>query len=160
MRRLRLASLLLLPCLSLVSGCTEAVSFNDTMVQLTQDLERAGRKFGERLIQHEGKRDPLDDDYADVVGEVGKIVKRAKAVQVPNLTGAKAYHEAFLEYMEFEEDAVDREFRKLVSAASRRDRESLMTNLERLNKLELKEVAKLKAAQKAFAQANNVTVRD
>jgi hypothetical protein len=150
----------MLPCLVLLSGCTEAVNFNDTMVELTKDLEKAGRTFGEKVVRHERHRDQLDEDYADVVGEVGKIAKRARAVAVPNLKGAKAYHDAFLEYIEFEEDLADRECRKIVSAAGRGDRESLMTNLERFGKREQEEIARLKAAQKAFAEANNLTVRE
>jgi hypothetical protein len=160
MRRLRLTTLLLLPCLPLLSGCTEAVTFNEEMVGLTKDLEKAGRTFGEQVIRHEGHRSQLDDAYADVVGEVGKIAKRARAVKVPDLKGAKAYHDAFLAYMDFEEDMADRECRKIVSAAGRGDRESLMTNLQRLNKQEQEEIARLKEAQKAFAEANGLTVRE
>jgi hypothetical protein len=160
MRRLRLASLLLLPCLLTVSGCTEAVSFNDAMSEMTQDLEKAGRQFGERVVKHEGNRDQLEEDYTDVVGEVARIVKRARAIRVPKIKGANDYYEAFLAYMEFEENMADHELRKVVSAASRRDRASLIANLERMNRDEQKELAKIKAAQKAFAQANNLTVRE
>jgi hypothetical protein len=161
MRRLRLASLLLLPCLALVSGCGEAVTFNDSMIELTQDLEKAGRKFGERVTQNEGRRDQLEEAYNDAVGEVGKIMKRAKAIRVPKkVKGARAYHEAFMAYMEFEENAANHEFRKIVSAAARGDRESLWTNLQRMGKQEQEEIAKMKAAQKAFAEANGLAVRE
>ncbi|SRR5579884_1913274 len=160
MRRLRLASLLLLPCLALVSGCTEAVTFNDSMVELTQDLEKVGRKFGEQVLKHEGHRDQLDEAYNDAVGEVDRIVRRAKAVRVPKLKGARDYHDAFLTYMEFEQDLCEKDFRKIVSAASRGDRAALLGVMERLGKREQEEIAKMKAAQKAFAQANGLTVRE
>jgi hypothetical protein len=159
MRRLRLAAVLLLPCLTLVSGCTEAVTFSDTMVGLTKELEASGRKFGEQVRRHEGDREALQEAYADAVGEVGKIAKRARAMRVPaDVKGAKAYHEAFLAYIDFEEDVVDHEFRKIVSAASRSDRESLFENVQRLSQREQAEIEKMKAAQKAFAKANNLTV--
>jgi hypothetical protein len=160
MRRFRLASLLLLPCLLCVSGCGEAVTFNNTIMELTADLEETSQKFEERVSRHEGKPGRLEEDHADAVKEAAAIVKRARAVRVPQLTGAKELHSAFLDYAQFEEDVVQREFRKVVSAATRGDGESIQNNLQRIEKIREKAHTKLRAVQKTFAEANNVPVME
>jgi hypothetical protein len=160
MRRIRLATLLLLPCLAPVGGCSEAATFDDTLMEMTDELEEVGSTFGEQVVRHEGNQALLEEDYADAVGAVGKIVKRAKSVRVPKANGAQAYYDAFLAYLEFEEGMTDDGFRKLVSAASRGDHKSLLTTMERLNAREEKEVEKVREAQREFARANDLPLCD
>src|SRR5207244_464888 len=83
--------------------------------------EASGRKFGERVARNVGNRDKLEDAYADVVGEVADIAKRSRKVTVPNDKEARAFHEAFLAYLDFEEHMVDYDFHKIMTHAARRD---------------------------------------
>jgi hypothetical protein len=150
--------LALMPCLALVSGCSEAVLFNNTLCNLTRELEAAGKKFGDQLARHQGHAEPLRDAYADLVGEVGKIAKRGRDVPVPKNKEAKEFYEAFQAYMDLEEQFTDREFATLVRYAGDGNRAGCLEVIERLQTREKAELAKLKAAQKAYAAANGVTV--
>jgi hypothetical protein len=158
MNRLRWTVLALAPCLMLVSGCSEAVTFNNTLSNLTRELEAAGRKFGEAIVRHEGHHEPLQDAYADMVGEVGRIVKRGRAVTVPKTKAAQEYYDAFLEFLDLEEHICDHECAALVRRAAAGDRAGFLEVIERLKKREDAGLAKLKAAQKAYAAANGVSV--
>jgi hypothetical protein len=160
MPRLRWSVLAMIPCLVLLSGCSEAATFNNTLAGLTKELETSGRKFGERVAGNLGNRDKLEDAYADVVGEVADIAKRGRKVTVPNDKEAKTFHEAFLAYLDFEEHMVDYDFHKIMTHAAGMDRAAIMDVIERLQKRELKEIAVVKAAQKAYAEAKHVTIME
>jgi hypothetical protein len=160
MNRLRWTVLALAPCLALVSGCNEAVTFNNTLSDLTCELEAAGRKFGEQLARHEGHREQLQDAYADLVGEVGKIANRGRAVTVPKTKEAREYYDAFLAYLDLEEHITDHDCAALVRHAADGNRAGALEVIQGLQKREAAELAKLKAAQKAYAATNGMSVVD
>jgi len=160
MPRSRWSVLALLPCLVLLSGCSEAATFNNTLVGLTRELEASGRKFGERVGRNLGNRDRLEDAYADVVGEVAAVAKKGRKVAVPNDKEARAFHEAFLAYLDFEEHMVDYDFHKIMSHAASGGRTGILDVINRLQKREQGEIARVKAAQQAYARAKNVTIME
>jgi hypothetical protein len=157
MSKSRYLVLLAVPSLVLVVGCSEAARYNNAIVGVAQELEASGRHYGEQLNQHAGNRAKIKELHAETVREVEDIVKRARKIQVPKLKKARELHQAFLHFLTVQERLVRNDFSSIGYEIGRGNRSSAFQTVMRLQKWEQAEIKKLQAAQKAFAEANNLT---
>jgi hypothetical protein len=146
-----------LPCLVFLAGCTEAAKFNEAIVEVAQELEAAGRHYGEQLNKYAGNRARINQLHGETVREVEDILKRARKIKVPKLKKAKELHQAFLHFLAMQEHMVRVDFSSVGYDIATGNRSGAYQTVMRLEKSEKEELNKLQAAQKAFAEANNLS---
>jgi hypothetical protein len=147
-----------LACTALLAGCNEATTFNNEIVDVTQELESAGRQFGEQLNRHAGNRAKIQELHGECMRKVNDIIARARQIKVPKLKKAKELFYAFRHFLTEEERMVRIDFAGIGYDIGRGDRQHAYNSVMRLQTVETAAIERLQAAQVEFAKANNSRV--
>jgi hypothetical protein len=143
----------------MAGGCgTPAARYNNAIVAVTKDLEKAGFRFGQQIVKHNRDQAKLRELHAEFVREIQGIVDRGKAISVPDLPGAQELNQEFHSLLREQELMARDDFYSLVSALPN-DKGRFKEQLERIQRNEKQTVARVQEAQRAFAQANNLTLK-
>jgi hypothetical protein len=144
---------------ALAGGVSEAMAFNNAISKTTKDLEKLGKDFGQALAQNKGNPAKLKELHDGVIADASKLIKKARALKVPDLEQAKEFHRAFVEYLDAEEKVLKKDFGEVINLLAKQDNAGLQAVVRRMGEYENTYVNKLKDAQQKFAKAHNFTIK-
>jgi len=122
-------------------------------------LENLGKDFGGKLGANRGNPRLLEDLHNETLKRADTIIQRGKKLTPLNTKEGKAFHQAFLSYLETEDELLRFDLRKITRLAGANNLSGLKSVLDQMQRRELEKVGQLKAAQQAFAKANNIRIQ-
>jgi hypothetical protein len=153
--------LVLLPLLLPALGCGNraALTYNNALAGITKELEAAGKSFSDDLQRNAANPAKLDGLHADIVSKVKAITTRGRALSPPNTAEGLAVHQAFLSYMDVEDDIAANDLAKVVTLLKQNHQIGLQDTLDRITQRENEKLDALKRAQQEFARANQIKLQ-
>lgn len=95
---------------SLFGAGQAALEFNDKMIELQESTlpsaEAFGAEVGTALSSGDVSADLLNEAYTKVDKDFTSAFDQLKSIEVPDLEGAKEFHDAMLEFLNIEKDQV------------------------------------------------------
>jgi hypothetical protein len=147
-----------LPCLLAPLGCvpSEAARYNNDVVDVARELEAAGKQFGEKLRANQGNPAKAQEIYTETAKNADAIIKRGKALTPPKTPEGKALHQALLSFLETQDHIIRVDCSNIARYVGQNKMSAIAPILQAAQQKEQAKVQQLKAAQKAFAKANNI----
>jgi hypothetical protein len=154
--------LIAVPCLLALVGCgrrNEAVKYNNAVAGITKELEAVAKSFDADFQRSLG--DPVKSKalHADFANKAGAIIARGRAIVPPNTPEAQALHQAFLSYLDTEDDIIRNELARMLDMLSRGDQLGVQAAAQRVTQREQEKLNELKRAQAELAKANNFKIQ-
>lgn len=120
----------------MAGGCgSPAAGYNNAIVAISKDLEKAGFRFGQQVVKHHRDQAKLRDLHAEFVREVQGIVDHGRALPVPDLPGAKELDQAFQGLLREQELMAGDDFYTLVTTIAT-NKGRFQEQLERIQRIE------------------------
>ena len=154
--------------LLVLAGCSQGpLGFNNAIANANKQLEQAGQKFGQALRNYlEGRGDiaAVRRSYEDVKKTVEDVKSDMKSLRVPESAEAKAFYDAHQEFLKGQEQMVNNEFAEIMKIVEGPDplaakQQRIRDLLERIGAQEEQDLAKLQAAQRAFATKHGIKLQ-
>ncbi len=151
-----------------MTGCGGALAFNQSIVKANQDLQEAGKKFGEALtkaLTDQSQIPALDTSYKEMLQRVDDVAARMKKLKVPQSDSAKALYEQHQRFLASQKKMCVRDFGELVKALKDQNMDPGQKNnkvqeiLLRVQKEEATELQLLQSAQRKFASDHKLKLK-
>jgi hypothetical protein len=173
MRALPRVPWLAVPVVVLLPGCyrSPAVRFNDTIVEGTQKLHKAGEAFGRTVSAalssgNENDFRKMEAAYEDAQKVLKRVRDDIKALRVPPGKAAKELHKDALEFFDQEERRLVHDFEGIMRVVKDKQlrpgdkHKRIMDILTEAKKIEDAHIAWLKDTQRKFAEENHLKIKE
>jgi len=151
------------------AGESEAQKFNNALAGFNKQLSAAGRSFGEAigpgLKGEEVNLPQLRKTYMGVLKALAKVQKELAAQNVPDSESARKLAKVYQQFLKGQERVIKKELSQVVrlvegnNPPDQQTRDQIQKLLLEIAERERGDLAELQAAQRAFAEAHGIKLR-